>query len=246
MIYNNVRDSKLYDTVEVDIICSKCKTINTVLIDRVSKLNMCCCPSCGNIDIERTAKGVPVSVLKQLKEKAAQSDSYTVEGKPIIDFITDLDLSTMSFDDGEPEVCDDQSVLGTYRLRTYYARAKTKKTLNMEDFPDFEQFMRWSIKAGYRDWKTLVADEDGFISKRSTWQAGGYTKKSYDSALSTVTSAMTILRQTRAELRDLFDSVDQQYQNGTISADNVKFIRKKVNTLIKDINVIEAEVEQRM
>ena len=95
MIYNNYKEGEVPGIIEVDIICSKCKTINTVAIDRVSKLNLCCCPACGNIDIERMGTKMSANVIKQLKEKAEQSDSYTVEGKPINDFLLDLEVNSM-------------------------------------------------------------------------------------------------------------------------------------------------------
>ena len=199
MIYADYRKGKVENTLEVDIICSKCKKVHPVIIDRVSKLSMSICPYCNNIDLERTAGKISASTEKYLRSLMDKGIPYTVEGLHLVDFIDDIDMLDVL---DKEELNDSQSYGGLYRLKSYYNRAKAKGQLNIEDFPSFEDFMRWSIKQGYRDWKTLKTDDTNFISKASTWVPGGYTKN-VSTAMKVATEYTTLLHNTRQQLTEL-------------------------------------------
>lgn len=212
MIYADYRQGKVDNTLEVDIICSNCKTKHTVIIDRVSKLTMSICPHCFNIDIEKTGSNkIPVNVEKQLRElMTSKLLDYTVNGQPLAEFMQDLSLTSIL--SKETNSNDIQSYSGLYRLKSYYSRAKAKKQLNLEDFPSFEEFMRWSIKQGYRDWKTLKPDNTDMISKQSYWVPGGYIKNG-NTALQLATSCMITLYETKEKLMKLLAEQEQTITN---------------------------------
>lgn len=242
MIYIDWR--KQGPLLEVDILCSKCKQTHTVVIDRISKLTMSVCPHCHNVDVERTAGKIPASVEKQLNELVANNSIYTIDGMDAEDFLTGLALADLNVEGYEDfrALANSKSYSGLYRLKSYYGQAKTKHQVNLEDFPTFEDFMLWSVKQGYRDWKTLRLDESNMINKQARWIAGGYNKKNSDPTLQATVSLMTTLADTKARLAAL----TAEYNNSTKPNADMNIINKVTCNMLQQINIAEAEIMKKL
>lgn len=245
MIYIDWRKARADNMLEVTVLCSKCKKTHPVLIDRISKLSMSICPYCNNVDVERTAGKIPTTVEKQLNELLAKNLIYTIDGIGADEFLTGLAMSDLGFEGFEDyrETSQTKSYSGLYRLKSYYGQAKAKKQMNLTDFPTFEEFMLWSVKQGYRDWKTLKLDESNTVNKNAKWVAGGYNKKNADKTLQITTELMSTLSGTKATLIGL----EQQLKAtiGPLSLDQ-GLLNATIITLIQQINTAEAEIMKKL
>lgn len=244
MIYIDWRKGKAADTLEVDILCSKCKKVHTTIIDRISKLTMSICPHCNNVDVERTAGKIPANVEKQLNDLVSKNLIYTIDGMDADDFLTGLAFAEIDSEEFSQfkEFNLAKSYSGLYRLKSYYSQAKAKGQVNMTDFPTFEDFMLWSVKQGYRDWKTLKLDKQNNVSKQAVWIPGGYSKKNTDLSLAVTTDLMVSL----AEMKDKLVAITQTISNNTKSNADLNFIYKTIAPLLQSINATEAEIMTRL
>lgn len=244
MIYIDWRKGKVANTLEVDVLCSKCKQPHTTVIDRISKISMSLCPYCNNVDVERTAGKIPASVERQLNELVDKNLVYTIDGMDAEDFLTGLTLSDLDVDGYEDfrTLNSTKSYSGLYRLKAYYGQAKTKQQVNLEDFPTFEEFMLWSVKQGYRDWKTLKLDEHELVSKQSQWVAGGYNKKNADKTLQATIALMTTLAETRSKLAEITSGLN----NDTRPNLDTNIINKVASNILQQINIAEAEIMKKL
>ena len=245
MIYIDWRKGKASDVLEVDVLCSKCKQVHTTVIDRISKLSMSICPHCSNVDVERTAGKIPANVEKQLNELVAKKLIYTIDGMDADEFLTGLSMSDLDIEGYEDfrTLNNTKSYSGLYRLKSYYSQSKAKQQMNLEDFPTFEEFMLWSVKQGYRDWKTLKLDAKGKASKKAQWVPGGYSKKNADKTLQTTIELMTTLADAKSKFIAL--SKDIKSDNKALSLD-MSIVNNTLLTLIQQINVAEAEIMKKL
>lgn len=224
--------------LDVTIQCSKCGQTYVVKSKKLSKCFMGTCPHCGNIDIDRQASGdVPAAVIKALIsiDQLRQPDTeYTVEGKTIGQFL----MST--YEEGKigQVIPSNYHVAGIYRLKNIFAQAAHKKKLDTNSFPDFETFMRWAVKNGYRDWKTLQPDDNGMISVASKWVASSTNHKA--SQTQVIGQLQKIIDTALMSLSDLVeqlnDSTDETYDSTlarNISADIVTTLSTKRAELLK-------------
>lgn len=244
MIYIDWRKGEADNTLEVSVLCSKCKKEHITIIDRISKLSMSLCPYCNNVDVERTAGKIPATVEKQLNELVAKNLVYTIDGMDANDFLNGLavaDLGIEGYDEFE-SLNAARSYSGLYRLKSYYAQSKAKKQMNLEDFPTFEDFMLWSVKQGYRDWKTLKLDSKGQASKEAQWVAGGYNKKNAGKTLQTTTELMTTLADTKAQLVRLSNDIKSQTRPNI----DMNIVNKVIVNMIKHINEAESEIMKKL
>lgn len=233
MIYSGYKKGQVPDTIEVYTICSKCHKTHMQIMQKVSKMTMSLCPYCGNIDIERTDGKIPIAVQKQLQDWADENMPYTVNNKPLGDIVDELNRDKLAEKDDSLK----KSYSGLYRLKTYYTRATKNNTLDLNSFPDFETFMRWSINHGYRDWKTLEPDANGLISVNSVWVPGCYNTKNMPSeTVSIVASAMGDLHKTRQKLNALLTDLDV---NDLESTPDSAIIANSLINVIRAINAAE-------
>lgn len=161
--------NNITNVLNATIQCKKCGKIYYLATNKLSKCFFGVCPHCGNIDIDRQASGeVPGSIIKeliQIDQFNSNNIDYTVEGKSIKQFLKDT-----YYEDRVGQIIPaDFHIAGIYRLKNIYSQAKVKKKLDLNSFPDFETFMRWSVKNGYRDWKTLQPDSNSRFSVASKW-----------------------------------------------------------------------------
>lgn len=69
---------------------------------------------------------------------------------------------------------------GLEKLIRIYYELKADSKLDLEAFPNKEEFVRWAVNAGYRDWKSIRAQyADSLIDKNAYWEVGGYGVKGY-------------------------------------------------------------------
>ncbi len=244
MIYIDWRKGKVSNTLEVDVLCSKCKQVHTTVIDRISKLSMSICPYCNNVDVERTAGKIPATVEKQLHELVSKNLIYTIDGMDAEDFLTGLSLSDLDVEGYEEfrALNNAKSYSGLYRLKSYYGQAKTKQQVNLDDFPSFETFMLWSVKHGYRDWKTLKLDEQNKVSMQARWVAGGYNKKGADKTLQLTTDLMTGV----AELKNTITNLTAEITEQTRPNLDMNILGRVMTNLLNQLNNAEAEVMKKL
>lgn len=244
MIYIDWRKGKVDNTLEVEVLCSKCKQTHITVIDRISKLTMSICPYCNNVDVERTAGKIPAAVEKQLHELVAKNLVYTIDGMDAEDFLTGLSLADLDVEGYEEfrTLNSSKSYSGLYRLKSYYGQSKAKHQMNLADFPTFEEFMLWSVKQGYRDWKTLKLDENNMVSRRAQWIAGGYNKKGADKTLQLTTDLMTGVEELRSTIVGLTAEITAQTRPNL----DMTILGRVMTGLLNQLNVAEAEVMKKL
>lgn len=243
MTYIDWHKGKVDDTLEVEILCSKCKQIHTVVIDRISKLTMSICPNCSNVDVERTAGKIPLNVEKQLDELVTKKLVKTIDGIEANEFLNSLVVDELDCDEFDlPKANNLKSYSGLYRLKSYYGQFKAKKQMNLDDFPTFESFMLWAVKNGYRDWKTLKLDVNAKVSKQSQWIPGGYIKKNADKSLQLIIEMMTVVADAKNKLSAVTNEITAQ----TDATIDMSIINKIAINLIQQMNIAEAEAMNKL
>ena len=241
MLFLDWRNLELDGLIEVDIVCSKCKTINKVVTGDIFKISVCPCVRCGNVDIERQHGKIPPNVILQLNNLAEKSSGYTVLGVPIQDFLLDYKHSKLGFEEGLEYITDSQPALGLERIRSFYARHQFQKTLDNDDFPSFEEFVRWSIKKSYRDWKVIsLVEGSDVLTKAATWVPGGRSKTVQDSSLQTVITGMSAITKAKKLLQEALATMSSS------SDFNANLVVTKLQTFVNDMTACEIEIERNM